>query len=282
MKAKTIFSDSPVKAPFIITFLILTTFLALFLFPAEVRAQTTAPEILKAMDKVLFAPKDKELSLEMVMTDLKTHKEKIKKAELYQKGADKKLFVYTYPSSDKGIATLTLPGEMYLYLPMFKKPKKITNMAESNNMNKSDFSLEDMATSPYSERYTPKLLSSNAASWVLELTPKDPKATYSKLVITVNKAHHYPEKIAYYDKKGQKIKESTYQFKKIGNYWVSYQATMTDLKKKHRTVITMTDIKINQGLSDNVFTLENLTNAGVAKKTEKKAEKKAARSQGKK
>ncbi len=251
-------------------------------FSLPAGAQSSAKEILAAMDKVLFAPKDKENTMEMVMTDLKTNKEKIKKAKIYQKGTDKKLFVYTYPPSDKGIATLTLLGEMYLYLPMFKKPKKITNMAEGNSMNKSDFSLEDMPSKPYGERYTPKLLKTNTSSWVLELKPKENKPTYSKLVVTINKAHHYPEKIEYYDKKGAKIKEMLYHFKKTGGYWVADKVTMTDLKKNHRTTITMTDIRINQGLSDSIFTLEHLTNTGVAQKTEKKAEKKAARAQGKK
>ena len=281
MKTATIYSFPFVKKSLLTVLVIILMTLLQAFRPAGVQAQTTAPEILKAMDKVLFAPKDKVLNLEMVMTDLNSKKEKVKKAEIFQKGADKKLFVYTYPPSDKGIATLSLPGEMYIYLPMFKKPKKITNMAEGNSMNKSDFSLEDMATKPYSERFTPKLLNSTATSWELELKPKDPKASYSKLIVAVNKAHHYPEKIVYFDKKGQKLKEATYHFKKIGNYWVSDKVTMTDLKKKHRTVITMTDIRLNQGLSDSIFTLENLTNAGVAKKTEKKAEKKAARNENK-
>ncbi len=260
--------------------LIVTLFFSILL-TLPVRAQNNAKEILAAMDKVLLAPKDKVLNLEMVMTDLKTNKKKVKKAKIYQKGADKKLFIYTYPQSDKGIATLSLPDELYIYLPMFKKPKKITNMAEGNSMNKSDFSLEDMPSKPYEESYLPKLLESNASAWVLELKPKEEKPSYSKLVVTVNKAHHYPEKIEYYDKKGTKVKEAVYHFKKIGSYWVSDKVTMTDLKKKHRTVITMTEIKLNQGLKDSIFTLEHLTNTGVAQKTEKKAEKKAARTEGK-
>jgi outer membrane lipoprotein-sorting protein len=252
------------------------------LFSLPVQAQDNAAQILAAMDKVLLAPRDKELNLEMVMTDLKTNKEKIKKAKIYQKGTDKKLFIYTYPQSDKGIATLSLPDELYIYLPMFKNPKKITNMAEGNSFNKSDFSLEDMPSKPYSKSFEPTLVSSDASAWVLALKPKEDKPTYSKLVVTVNKAHHYPEKIEYYDKKGTKIKEAVYHFRKIGNYWVSDKVTMTDLKKKHNTAITMTDIRLNQGLKDSIFTLEHLTNTGAAQKTEKKAEKKAARTEGKK
>ena len=268
------------KASFFIFFT--ASMILLAAYTPAATAQNSAKEILAAMDKVLLAPKDKVLNLEMVMTDLRTNKQKTKKATIYQKGGDKKLFVYTYPQSDKGIATLSLPGELYIYLPMFKKPKKITNMADGNSFNKSDFSLEDMPSKPYSESYTPSLVSSDATTWVLSLKPKSDKTSYSKLVVTVNKAHHYPEKIEYYDKKGTKVKEAVYHFRKIGNYWVSDKVTMTDLKKKHRTAITMSDIKLNQGLKDSIFTLEHLTDTGVAQKTEKKAEKKATRSQGKK
>jgi len=243
-------------------------------------AAQSADEILASMDQVLFAPRDKQLRLEMKMTDLKTGKTRVKKATIYQKGMDRKLFVYTYPPSDKGIATLSLPDALYIYLPMFKKPKKITNLAEGNSFNKSDFSLEDMASKPYADRYTAKLLKSTATAWVLELKPREQNPTYGKLVVTVNKAHRYPEKIEYYDKKGTKIKEGVYHYKQVGRYWVADKVEMTDLKKRHRTTITMDEIKVDQGLSDSIFTLEHLTRTGQAQKTEKKAEKKAARSQG--
>ncbi len=256
-------------------------FLVLGLFPGRLHAQT-AEQILASMDKVLFAPKDKVLNIEMKMTDLKTQKSKIKKAKIYQKGTDRKLFVYTYPPSDKGIATLSLPDALYIYLPMFKKPKRITNLAEGNSFNKSDFSLEDMPSKPYAESFVPMLSGEDASTWVLTLKPKDAKYNYGSLKVTVNKAHRYPEKIEYFDKKGTKIKEAVYHFRKVGPYWVSDKITMTDLKKKHRTTITMSDIRVDQGLSDSLFTLDHLTHTGVAQKAEKKAEKKAARSEDKK
>jgi hypothetical protein len=38
---------------------------------------------------------------------------------------------------------------------------------------------------------------------------------------------------------------------------------MTDLKKEHSTKIIMTDIKFDQGLGDDVFTVENLKVLGA-------------------
>jgi hypothetical protein len=84
-----------------------------------------ASAILLKVDNNNLVVKDKTADVEMVMINLTSGKEKVKKAELYQKGLDRKLFRYTYPESDKGIATLTIPDAVYLYLPMFKKPKKL-------------------------------------------------------------------------------------------------------------------------------------------------------------
>ena len=224
------------------------------------KGEESAGSILSRMDKTIFSIKDKTADIEMTMIDIKTNKQKVKKAILMQKGADKKLFRYTYPQKDKGIATLSLPnGEIYLYLPMFKKPKKITNMAEGNTFNNSDFSLRDMAIKPYAELYTPKLVKTTADTYVLDLIPKaDNKSSYSHLIVAVNKTHYYPEKFEYYDKNGQKVKEAVYHFMKIGKYWVADLVTMTDLKKQHKTRLAMTNIKLNQGLKDNLFTVEQL------------------------
>ena len=218
-----------------------------------------ASSILAKVDKNMLAIKDKTAEVEMQMINLKNGSKKVKKAMLYQKGLDKKLFRYTYPDSDKGIASLTIPGAVYLYLPMFKKPKKVTNMAQGNTFNKSDFSLEDMVTKPYSELYTPKLIKTTDKAFILDLTPKDPdNSSYSHLVATINKVHYYPEKFEYYDKKNQKVKEAVNDYVKIDNYWIAQTVTMTNLKKNHKTIFTMKNIKINTGLKDDLFTVENM------------------------
>ena len=62
----------------------------------------------------------------------------------------------------------------------------------------------------------------------------------------------------YYDKKPAKFKEARYKYKKNGNYWYAEEVLMTDLKKQHSTKILMSDIKFDQGLSDDEFTVEKL------------------------
>ncbi len=227
-------------------------------FTANVKGQEDANKILSKMDHTRLAVEDKVADIEMEMTNLNTGKGNIKRAILMQKGDDKKIFRYTFPESDKGIATLTLPGEVYLYLPMFKKPKKITNMAQSNSFNKSDFSLADAALMPYAEKFTAKMLKSTDTGYVIDLLPKQEIDNYSHLIITVSKKFYYPLKIEYFDKKNKKIKEAVYKYQDINGYWTADVIIMTDLKKKHKTTLKMTNVKINQGLKDSIFTVEKL------------------------
>jgi len=235
------------------------TLISIFLlFAIGLTGSETATSVLSKMDQTLYSIKDKKADVEMVMINLKSGAKKIKKAKYYQKGLDKILFRYTYPKSDAGIATLTIPGAVYLYLPMFKKPKKITNLAESNAFNKSDFSLEDMNTKSYSELYTPKLLAPNAQAYLLELIPKDKNSSYSKLVVSIHKTRYYPLKIDYYTLKGERLKTATYEYINIGNSWVSNTVVMTNHKKNHRTKFIMTNIKVNSGLKDDLFSVENM------------------------
>ena len=45
---------------------------------------------------------------------------------------------------------------------------------------------------------------------------------------------------------------------KIEGLWVANRVNMQNIKKRHKTTIIMTDIKINQGLKDDEFTVEKL------------------------
>ena len=118
---------------------------------------------LKKWIRYIFSPKDRQGKVTIILTD-KTGKEKVREALMLQKGSDKKLYRYTKPESQAGMATLTLPNNvMYLYMPAFGKPKKISILSKDQSFNNTDFSYEDMATTPYVDRFTPELLESTNA-----------------------------------------------------------------------------------------------------------------------
>ena len=217
-----------------------------------------ANTILKKMDDVMYSPKDMTGKTKIVLID-KNGKQKTREANIVQKGNDKRIFRFTAPASQAGIAFLSLPKDvMYLYMPAFGKERRISSSVKSQKFAGTDFSYDDMEAKPYSEKYTPKLIKTEGDVYVLDLKPKSPKSAYSKLVVKVHKTNYYPTYMEYYDKGNKKIKEAVYQFKKIGKYWNAQEIKMTDLKKNHITKMIMSNVKYDQNLSDDEFTVRKL------------------------
>lgn len=219
-----------------------------------------AAAILKKVDNVLFAAKDQSGQIRMVLTD-RNGNERVREAVVWQKGNDKRLFRFTSPASEAGIAFLSLPGDvMYLYMPAYEKERRIAAHVKNQSFAGTDFSYDDMEAIEYSSKYTPKLLSETPEFWVLELTPKaGVKTDYSKLEVKVNKQHGYPVYMESFDRGGNRLKTVEYTFAKEGKYWYPKEMKMTDLKKRHNTRMIMTQVTFDSNLSDQIFTVRNLT-----------------------
>jgi len=227
---------------------------ALSIFSSNAQDANT---ILKKMDEVMYSPKDMSGKNKIILID-KSNKQEIREATVLQKGTDKRIFRFTSPASQAGISVLSLPDDiMYLYLPAFGKERRIASSAKNQNFAGTDFSYYDMESVSLLIKYTPKLIKTEASSFVLELAPKTP-CEYSKVIAYVNKTNYYPELMEFYDKTGNKIKIAKYTFKKIGNYWNSAEIEMTDLKKNHKTKMQMSDVKYDIGLSDDEFSVRKL------------------------
>ena len=219
----------------------------------------SAEVLLQNMDLLIAAPKDKEASVLMVITD-KSGKENKREASLKQKGKFKKLYRYTKPEKQAGIATLSLPdGIIWLYMPAFGKAVRISLLSKSQAFTGTDFSQEDMSGIPYSDRYNPTIINANNPDfYILELTPKSKKTKYSKIILTMDKTNYYPIKMEFFNNSNNYFKLATYTYKKKNNYWYAKEVIMTSVLKKHSTSILLTDVKFDQGIDDDVFTVENL------------------------
>jgi outer membrane lipoprotein-sorting protein len=69
----------------------------------------------------------------------------------------------------------------------------------------------------------------------------------------------------YYNVMGKKFKEASYKYEKIGEYWNAAEVVMKDLEKNHSTKIRLWDMKFDQGLTDDIFTVEKLKPSEVKK-----------------
>ncbi len=220
----------------------------------------SAAEILDKMDAILYAAKDQSSMVRMVLTD-RSGKERVREASLWQKGTDKRLFRFTSPASEAGIAFLSLPDDvMYLYMPAFGKERRIATHVKNQAFAGTDFSYDEMESVPYTSKYVPKLTGQTDGFWNLELTPKpELKSDYSKIEVKVSKSNNCPKSMASYDKSGNKLKTAEYTFAKEGKYWYPKEVKMTDLKKSHTTSMIMNKVTFDSNLNDQLFTVRNLT-----------------------
>jgi outer membrane lipoprotein-sorting protein len=216
----------------------------------------TGDEILSKVDQTANAPKDRVATLKMVLVD-KSGEEKERELTMWQKGDQKRLIRFLSPADVSGVGFLSLTDEqMYLYMPAFKKIRRIASHIKNESFMGTDFSYDDIAQTKYADDYTAKILEETETHYVLELSPKPGKdADYSRLKMWVDKKTYVYDKIEYYDKKDKLQKAlQTRKIKQVDGYWTPQEMEMHDVQKEHKTTMLFTEIKHDTGLEDELFT----------------------------
>ena len=224
--------------------------------------QTTAAQaVLVRVDSVLNAPKDQTQQVELTLIE-KDGTERSRTLSMWQKGDETRTVKFLAPADVRNIAFLSLPEDvMYLYLPAFKKVRRIASHVKNQRFAGTDFTYDDMGTIKYSEDYDARFQEvtqespQNPESLVLVLTPKEGvEKDYGQLKMWVTRATFYPTRTEYYDRGGALWKVMEWrEITQVEGYWTASEVEMHDLKAEHRTVMR-TRITFDTGLSDDLFT----------------------------
>jgi outer membrane lipoprotein-sorting protein len=220
----------------------------------------TGDEILKMAEDAMNAPQDRTATEKMLLIEADGTK-KEREIRFYQKGSDKRLVVFLSPADVEGVGFLSLSEDrMYLYLPAFRKVRRIASHIKNEDFMGTDFSYEDMAETEYTDDYMATLENEEAAQYVLELRPRpDADVSYLKQRMWVDRKTLIPIKTEYYSKGGKLIKVmNAEKIEQVDGYWFPMQITMETVKTGHRTLLEIIEIKHDAGLSDNSFTERNL------------------------
>lgn len=94
--------------------------------------------------------------------------------------------------------------DQLLYLPALKRVNRIAGKARSGSFMGSDFSFEDFELAG-TEGGEATILREDEAVWVIETKPGE-GSSYSRLLLTVDKADKLPRKVEYFDQKGAALK----------------------------------------------------------------------------
>jgi outer membrane lipoprotein-sorting protein len=235
-------------------------FMATLTCPLLWSQDLSAAAILERVDQNLSGPEDQEMEATLILIDEKGN-ERTRVIQMYQKGADRRLARFTEPADQRGIAVLSLPGgNIYVYLPAYKKVKRIASHVKNSRFAGTDFTYEDMEAKNYTDAYEPSLLRTESEHYVLQLIPEDRSSEYSKQIMWVRRDNFVTDKIEFYDRADRLCKRLTSSnFEKIDGYWVAREEDMVDLMRNHRTRMIMRDIHFDQGLSDQLFSERQLS-----------------------
>ena len=216
--------------------------------------------ILARVDSVMNAPRDMTAVERMTLIDANgTSKER--SIQMYQKGADKRMVRFITPADVRGVGFLRLAEDrMYLYLPAFRRVRRIASSIKNENFMGTDFSYEDMSQTRYGDDYAVTATETEPETLTLTLEPKDgADVSYSRLVMKVQRSNWVYTDIDYYDSRGDRVKTlKASGIERMDGYWVAQRFEMVSWKSGHRTVLELDELNFDTGLPDDFFTQRTL------------------------
>ena len=178
-------------------------------------------------------------------------------------------FEILQPADVSGMKFLTIAqkgdDDQRMYLPAYGKSRKISGSGKDGKFLGSDiffYDLEDLDLEDFTYKYIKEETWEGNDYYVVESYPIDPKAPYSKIVNWVSKSDYFIYKADMYDKKQQiLLKTSIVQETMIIDGVIEATKSNTvNHKDKSNTTYLISDIKLNVGLEDKIFTMQNLEN----------------------
>ena len=121
---------------------------------------------------------------------------------------EKRLTEISAPGEVKGMRMLSLsPQRMYVYLPAFRKVRRIASHVKDQGLMGATYTYTDMMAFQYGEAYQFKMISETPQYWQLEgYLKKGQIAGYPHLKMKITKKNYLPIEFLYYDAKDKHIK----------------------------------------------------------------------------
>jgi outer membrane lipoprotein-sorting protein len=172
-----------------------------------------------------------------------------------------KLYEFTAPPDMKGTKVLILsPTQMYVYLPVFGKVRRIASHTRDQGFLGLAFSQDDLATTAYGAQYAGQIAAQTPAQYLLALTAKNAEiAPYAKIEVTVAKDRMVPLQLKYFNAEGANIKtETRSNYACAGAVCAPGEIKMVDNVRGNWTLLVRRSWQQNVAIPEDVFSAQNL------------------------
>ncbi|WP_129409652.1 outer membrane lipoprotein-sorting protein [Marinitoga lauensis] len=170
---------------------------------------------------------------------------------------------FNKPSEVKNITLLTLSDdEIYLYMPAYRKTKRISGGAKNGKFVGSDFKYNDI-TLLYNEQsgdYDANLLKETDTNYVVEVIPHDKDTDYGKIIMDITKDHLLFNKIEFYSKDNRLIKVMNFKdVKDFSGHLLATIVELNNLEENHSTVLEIKKAEFEIPITKKFFDRRNIS-----------------------
>lgn len=187
---------------------------------------------------------------------------RVKNLEIEADG-EKRLFAFSQPKDIKGTTILIFghihdEDEQWIYLPAFKRVKRISSANKSGAFVSSEFAYEDLTSievDKYQHNYLGDTVFDGRDCFKLELIPRYVNSGYSRQIAYIDKQDYQFRQVQFFDLAGALLKtlvlQDYQQYEQ--RYWRPALATMSNHQNNNVTVMQWDNIHLQTGLSSADF-----------------------------
>jgi outer membrane lipoprotein-sorting protein len=240
-----------------------TTVLLGLLSVAPAAAQEGAL-ILERVDSTLNAPRDMAAVERMTLID-PDGGEKVRVLRMYQKGPERRLVKFMSPADVRDVGFLRLSeNQMYLYLPAFRRVRRIASSIKNEAFMGTDLSYEDLSRTRFGDDYRVSEATRTEQGHTLTLEPQpDADVSYGRIVMQVQHDSWVITDLQLFGRDMRPVKMITASnIERVDGYWIARRLEVETVKDGHRTVLDLEELQFDTGLDDEFFSQRQLKRRG--------------------
>tara|TARA_B100000959_G_scaffold280688_1_gene342996 strand:- start:276 stop:1019 length:744 start_codon:yes stop_codon:yes gene_type:complete len=237
-------------------------FKLIFFFLSFLLSQTGYEIAQKISDQP--TPGDVRAKLLMTLEDKRGNKMESTIKSYTKDDGKKQIMWFLSPPADRGISLYKIErdndkDEMKMWLPAFKKVRKISSRRKSQNFMNSDLTFEDLYNRKIDDYTYEVEISKDSIYYILtSILDKDIESGYTKHVSWVDIQSLLVKKEESFGKSGILVKTKEFKFIKINGFDMVEEIYVVDSRTKHKTYLRFDDILLNSGINDSEFHEMNL------------------------
>ena len=195
----------------------------------------------------------------------------IRQLEMADDG-DRLLVVFDTPKTIRGTALLSYahkhePDDQWMYLPAFKRVKRIASQNRSGPFLSSEFSFEDMAlqeVEKFSYRLLETRMTEHGPAYVVERVPTEAHSGYARQIVTLDVAELQIRHIEYFDRQDRPLKTLSVSGYALyeDQFWKPARMLMSNSQTGKSTELLWQNYEFRTGLdADRDFSTNSLRRA---------------------